>query len=166
MMRPEAWISALILVVCAGHASRADETRASVAAVAGRIVLQVHAVGAQIYECRTDSAGGLVWMFREPIASLFNEGKTVGHHFAGPSWELADGSRIVGMVAAKAAGATDVDIPWLKLTVSDQQGEGMLRPVTTVPRINTVGGVKAGSCTTVGAMVGEPYAADYVFSGP
>jgi Protein of unknown function (DUF3455) len=31
----------------------------------------VHAVGAQIYECKPDSSGNLTWQFREPIAALF-----------------------------------------------------------------------------------------------
>ena len=50
--------------------------------------------------------GKLAWAFREPIATLFQDGKTVGRHYAGPTWELSDGSAVVGKVAASAPGAT------------------------------------------------------------
>jgi hypothetical protein len=33
-------------------------------------ILTVQAEGAQIYECKADSGGKLVWQFREPIAAL------------------------------------------------------------------------------------------------
>jgi Protein of unknown function (DUF3455) len=47
------------------------------------VMLTVHAEGAQIYECKVNS-GKLVWQFREPIAALIADGKTVGRHYAGP----------------------------------------------------------------------------------
>jgi hypothetical protein len=40
--------------------------------------------GAQIYQCKADAEGGLAWVLREPIASLFLNDKTVGRHYAGP----------------------------------------------------------------------------------
>src|ERR1700736_2310091 len=58
-------------------------------------VLQVHAEGAQIYQCEADASGRMAWQFREPIASLFSDGKTVGRHYAGPTWEI-EGSEIIG----------------------------------------------------------------------
>ena len=57
-------------------------------------VLTLHAEGAQVYECKADPAGRLVWEFREPVATLIEAGKTVGRHYAGPHWEHADGSVI------------------------------------------------------------------------
>ena len=152
--------------VLAGTAAWADEAQDAVAASAGTMVLAVHAEGAQVYECRPEAGGRLTWQFREPIATLIEDGKTVGRHFAGPSWELADGSRIVGQVQAHAPGTTAADIPWLKLGVASRQGEGRLKEVTTVQRIHTAGGSKTGPCGQAGAMAAEPYAADYVFSRP
>jgi uncharacterized protein DUF3455 len=53
-------------------------------------------------------------------------------------------------VSAKAAGnapgKTVNDIPWLKLEVTDRRGHGTLTGVTAVQRIDTQGGVHAGSC--------------------
>src|SRR5258707_6515757 len=81
------------------------------------VVLTVQAEGAQVYECKAAADGKLGWAFREPIATLLLDGKTVGRHYAGPSWEHADGSAVVGKVAGNAPGATPKDIPWLKLDV-------------------------------------------------
>jgi hypothetical protein len=57
----------------------------AVAAPNEAIVATVHAEGAQIYDCKADAGGKLVCQFREPIATLLIDGKTVGRHFAGPS---------------------------------------------------------------------------------
>ncbi len=141
----------------------AADIPAPVAAPGETVVIQVHAEGAQIYECKADAAGMLTWQFREPIATLFKDGKTVGRHFAGPSWEATDGSAVIGKVAGKAPGATPKDIPWLKLDVADKRGEGLLTSVTTVQRLETKGGGFEGSCQQAGSFHVEPYSAEYVF---
>ena len=144
----------------------ADESREAVAAPRGTSSLKVQAVGAQIYDCKADAGGHPVWTFREPIASLMIGGKTVGRHYAGPTWEMADGSLVVGKVVAKAPGPSAADIPWLKLAVSERKGDGLLKDVTTVQRIATEGGTKDGPCPVEGASAAQPYTADYVFSRP
>jgi hypothetical protein len=126
-------------------------------------VSTVHAEGAQIYECKADVTGRLTWQFREPIATLLLDGKTVGRHFAGPSWEFDDGSAITGKVVASASGATPGDIPWLRVDVTTHRGRGQLSAVATVQRINTKGGATAGACDRSGAFLSVPYAANYVF---
>lgn len=132
---------------------------------AGRLgSLTVHATGEQIYECRSTGAGSLAWGFREPRATLFENGKVVGRHFAGPTWQMADGSAVVGKVKTQMPGTTKKDIPLLKLEVANRYGHGELDTATTVERLNTRGGVFSGSCMTPGAVHGEPYSADYVFS--
>ena len=70
-------------------------------------VANVHAVGAQVYECKVGANGHLVWQFREPIATLFIAGKTVGRHYAGPSWEMTDGSAVSGTRGGAADGMCD-----------------------------------------------------------
>ncbi|MGE0034169.1 MAG: DUF3455 domain-containing protein [Xanthobacteraceae bacterium] len=146
------------------HASAANaEAPDAIAARGETHVATVHAQGAQVYECKADAAGKLAWQFREPIATLFEHGKTVGRHYAGPNWEFADGSAIVGKVVARAPGATDNDIPLLKLEVTSRRGTGRLAEVTTIQRINTKDGVTEGSCPKAGAFLSVPYAADYAF---
>src|SRR5882724_10990317 len=60
----------------------------AIAAPGETVVLTVQAEGAQVYECKAGADGKLGWAFREPIATLLADGKTVGRHYAGPSWEV------------------------------------------------------------------------------
>jgi hypothetical protein len=135
----------------------------TIAAPGETVVLTVHAEGAQVYECKAGADGKLAWAFREPIATLFVDGKTIGRHYAGPNWEHMDGSAVVGKAAGNAPGATADDIPWLKLQVTASRGSGVLSGVTTVQRINTKGGKADGACDKVGTFKSMPYSADYVF---
>ena len=127
------------------------------------IVLTVHAEGAQLYECKAGADGKPAWAFREPIATLLAEGKTVGRHYAGPNWEHSDGSAVVGKAAGNAPDTTPNDIPWLKLEITSRRGSGILAGVATVQRINTQGGKLEGACDKPGAYRSAPYSADYVF---
>ena len=122
-----------------------------------------HAEGAQLYECKADAAGKLTWQFREPIATLIADGKTVGRHYAGPNWDLTDGSGVSGKVVGRAPGASAKDIPLLKLDVVSQHGTGQLSGTTTIQRLNTKGGAAEGACETAGAFMSVPYSADYAF---
>jgi len=135
----------------------------AIAAPGEAAVLTVHAEGAQVYECRAGADGKPAWAFREPIATLLVEGKTVGRHYSGPNWEHSDGSAVVGKAAGNAPGATPNDIPWLKLEVISHRGSGILTAATTVQRINTMGGKLEGACDKAGAFKSAPYSADYVF---
>ena len=135
----------------------------AIAAPGEILVATVNAVGAQVYECKADAAGKLAWQFREPIATLLIAGKTVGRHYAGPNWEMTDGSSVSGKVAARAPAANPSDIPMLKLSVAVRRGAGQLAGVTTIQRINTRGGVANGRCQSTGAFLSMPYTADYAF---
>jgi Protein of unknown function (DUF3455) len=126
-------------------------------------MVTIHAEGAQIYECKADAGGKLAWQFREPIAALMIDGRTVGRHFAEPSWELADGSATTGKVAGRAPGASAKDIPLLKLEVTSQRGAGQLTGASSIQRINTRGGMAEGACEQGGTFLSVPYSADYVF---
>jgi len=156
---------ALLALSGAVMSARAAETPLpdAIAAPGETVVLTVHAEGAQVYECKASADGKSAWVFREPIATLLVDGKTVGRHYAGPNWESSDGSAVVGKLAASVQGATADDIPWLKLNVISQRGSGILTGVTTVQRINTRGGKLEGACDKVGTFRNAPYSADYVF---
>ena len=156
----------IALVLLSRSPAWAEPSRDDIAAPVGNLVEKLHGIGAQIYECKADPHGDLMWTFREPLASLMIDGRTVGHHFTGPTWELTDGSRITGKVIAQAPAPATGDIPWLKLEVSDRKGSGGFDGVTTVQRVATVGGKKSGPCTVAGQLLAEPYAADYLFWRP
>src|SRR5229473_3463605 len=133
----------------------------AIAAPGESAVVTLHAEGAQVYECKAGSDGKLAWAFREPIATLLLDGKTVGRHYAGPNWEHVDGSAVVGKAVANVAGKTPSDIPWLKLEATAHRGSGLLSGVTTVQRINTQAVVPAGAQRRAGTHEHRP-----VFMGP
>jgi hypothetical protein len=135
----------------------------AIAAPGETVVLTLHAEGAQVYECKAGADGKFAFAFREPIATLLVDGKTVGRHYAGPNWEHSDGSAVVAKAAGNTPGATANDIPWLKLEVTSGRGNGVLSGVTTVQRINTKGGKLEGACEQAGSFKSAPYSADYVF---
>jgi hypothetical protein len=157
-------LAVLTLMIAAGTGfGQAQTIPDGVAAPGEKTVLSVYAEGAQVYECKADTQGKLAWTFREPVATLLVDGKTVGRHYAGPSWELADGSVIQGKVIGRAPGATASDIPLLKLEVSSRKGSGQFSDVTTVQRLNTKGGQLEGTCDKAGTYKSVAYATDYVF---
>jgi len=163
MKIPISALAVSLLVVGPFIPAATAQMPAAISAPGEAPILTVRAVGAQIYECRADGGGKLVWQLREPIAALIFEGKTIGRHYGGPTWELADGSAITGKVSARAPGATAKDIPLLKLEVVSRRGSGQLSGVTTIQRINTKGGMAEGPCEAEGELLGVPYLADYVF---
>ena len=155
---------AAFLLPAAFATARAETPLPSAIAAPGEaVVLSVHAEGAQVYDCKAGPDGKLAWAFREPIATLMAEGKTIGRHYAGPNWEDVDGSAVVGKVSGNAPGATASDIPWLKLEVISRRGSGVLTNATTVQRINTSGGKLDGACDKAGATKSAPYSAEYIF---
>jgi hypothetical protein len=50
----------------------------AIAAPGETAVLTLHAEGAQVYQCKAGADGKLNWVFREPIATLLLDDKTVG----------------------------------------------------------------------------------------
>jgi hypothetical protein len=157
-----------LVFVLALTGSLATDARAedatTIAVNSGVPIAKLEAAGAQIYVCTKNAAGASNWTFREPVASLLEEGKTVGRHFVGPTWEFADGSRVQGEVVNKAPGTTAKDIAWLKLSVKDPPKSGLVAGATSVLRIDTKGGVFEGACDNEGELHSEPYTATYIFA--
>ena len=140
------------------------QVRAALTAPGDNVLATLSATGVQVYECRA-GGGGLAWAFKEPRAELFRDGRRIGRHFAGPSWEHEDGSRIVAKGVARADAPGPGDIPWLRLEVTEHHGAGAFANVRFVQRINTRGGVAAGACPEAGRVLEVPYTADYVLIG-
>lgn len=127
------------------------------------LIVLLHAEGVQLYECKAGPSGTPVWHFREPIATLIENGRSVGRHFAGPTWELDDGSAVNAHVVARAPGEKPEDIPLLWLEARAHRGNGKLSETATVERLSTKGGVASGACNATGAFLSVPYSADYAF---
>lgn len=134
-----------------------------------QLLLQVHAKGDQIYTCKGDAAQ-FTWTLKAPDAQLFDSnGKPFGKHFAGPSWEANDGSRVTGKAIANAPSPDADSIPWLLVNILTHDGSGVLSRATTIQRLNTKGGKSPASgcdASHVGQEVRVPYSADYLFYAP
>lgn len=131
-----------------------------------KLLLQVHAKGDQIYICKGEG-GQFSWSLKAPDAQLFDaSGKPFGKHFAGPSWEAGDGSRVTGKAVANAASPDADAIPWLLVNVVGHEGNGVLSRATSIQRLNTKSGKAPGSgcdASHIGQEVRVPYTADYLF---
>lgn len=134
-----------------------------------KLTMIVPAKGVQVYECRAkkDAGGGYEWAFVGPEADLYDlRGAGIGRHYGGPHWEAADGSKVVGTLKARADAPVARAIPWLLLDTKSVGPDGAFSMVTSIQRLNTVGGAapKDGcSPATAGKPARVPYAADYYF---
>jgi Protein of unknown function (DUF3455) len=134
-----------------------------------QLFLQLHAKGDQVYTCKSTS-GQFTWILKAPDAQLFDkDGKPFGKHFAGPSWEANDGSRVTGKAVANAPSPDANSIPWLLINVVSHEGAGLLSRATTIQRLNTSGGKAPSSGCDASHADQElrvPYSADYLFYAP
>jgi hypothetical protein len=121
------------------------------------------AKGVQIYVCRVEGVAN-EWEFKAPEAELTDaQGRLFAKHYAGPTWEARDGSKIVGKVLANEPAPKAGTIPWLLLS-TDSSGSGVLAGVHFAQRVNTSGGVgPTGACPTAGTERRVEYMADYIF---
>ena len=123
--------------------------------------LQAHAIGVQIYSCNATG-----WALAGPRANLYDKhGKLVATHFAGPTWQAKDGSKVVG-ARVNGVKVDPTAIDWLLLSTTSTT-PGRFGGTTYIQRINTTGGLipAAADCNagTVGTQREVPYTADYVF---
>ena len=134
-----------------------------------QLFLQLHAKGDQVYTCK-EGATAFLWELKAPDAQLFDkDGKPFGKHFAGPSWEANDGSRVTGKAVANVPSPDADSIPWLLVNVVSHEGTGVLSRATSIQRLNTKSGkAPASGCDSVraGQAVRVPYSADYLFYAP
>lgn len=105
--------------------------------ILARSPFRLYARGVQIYHWN-----GSTWSFDGPSADLSHDpaGKrTVGTHYAGPTWETRNGSKVVGTVFAACSPDPDA-IPWLLLAAESTGGPGLFERVVWIQRVNTAGG--------------------------
>ena len=131
------------------------------------LFLEALATGVQIYECAPRSDSGYQWAFKAPEAALADRsGRSLGKHYAGPTWESDDGSTVVGEVKASDPGPNPSAIPWLLLSAKSNSGSGAFSVATSIQRVSTIGGVApAEPCTAanVRQVARVPYTASYYF---
>ena len=105
--------------------------------------------------------------FQCPEAVLFdNNGKNVGTHYAGPTWESTDGSK-VGAKRLRGVKATEPNaVPWLLAVAVSHEGNGIFSDINNIQRLNTTGGVEPSTkadASNEGRIVWVPYTATYYF---
>jgi Protein of unknown function (DUF3455) len=133
------------------------------------LFLEALASGVQIYECaaKPDQPATFEWVFRAPEAALVDRpGRSLGKHYAGPTWESVDGSTVVGEVKARDPGPTPSAIPWLLLASKSTGGAGVFTPTKSIQRVQTVGGIAPSEpCSSANAkqVARVPYTATYYF---
>jgi hypothetical protein len=110
------------------------------------------------------------WTLKAPDAQLFDKnGKPFGKHFAGPSWEANDGSRVTGKADPNPPSPDPHSIPWLLIRIISHDGSGVLSRTTNIQRVNTKGGkAPASGCDASHAdqEARVAYSADYRFYAP
>jgi Protein of unknown function (DUF3455) len=133
------------------------------------LLLKAAAKGSQIYTCQASAPNQFAWTLKAPEAELFDEQKQpLGRHYAGPTWESKDGSKVVGQVKAKVEPSQAEAIPWLLLETKSSEGKGIFSQVKWVQRLNTVGGkAPTEDCdsTHQNQETKVSYTADYYFYG-
>lgn len=132
------------------------------------LLLHLHGQGNQIYACQS-AAGAYAWKLKAPDAKLFGEsGELAGRHFAGPTWEANDGSRVTAKMAASVPSPVSGSIPWLLLTAIGHDSKGIMARVQSIQRLDTKGGVAPNAGCGAANKNDEtavPYEADYYFYG-
>jgi hypothetical protein len=151
-----------------GHAGAPAAVPESLRPAANEVlVLKASATGTQNYECRAGDGGVPAWTLVGPDAQLADDGgKALGRHYAGPTWESTDGSKVVGEVKAKAPAPDGRSVPWLLLKAKSTSGTGVFSRVTSIQRTDTVGGLAPETgCDAqhAGAKQASPYRALYSF---
>ena len=112
-----------------------------------------YAKGVQIYRCLPSKADAAKneWTFQAPEAALFSDAaltRGIGKHYAGPTWEGNDGSKVVGDVRGNVAAPDGNSIPWLLLAAKSTSGGGQFGSVSSIQRVDTKGGrAPQGNCS-------------------
>jgi hypothetical protein len=128
--------------------------------------LQLIGKGVQVYTCKPTTSG-FGWALKGPDAVLTDvDGKTVGRHFAGPSWQANDGSTVVGEPLVASPSPAPGAVAWLVLHAKSHLGAGIFAEVAYIVRTATDGGAAPSTgcdAAHAAAEVREPYSATYTF---
>ena len=167
-------VSATALFAVAGCATSLvtipADLPAPLRAPAGQMAfVEALATGVQIYECapKPGESSAFAWTFRAPEATLSDRsGRAIGRHYAGPTWESVDGSKIIGHLKASDPGPDPAAIPWLLLTAKSSSDAGTFAQAASIQRVRTVGGIaptERCDATNAAQIARVPYTATYYF---
>jgi Protein of unknown function (DUF3455) len=136
------------------------------------VVLETVGVGTITYQCRAKAnmAGQFEWVFVGPDAVLNSRaGKSLGKYYGPPAtWESADGSKVTGAQVAISP-APSGNIPLQLVKANSAMGEGAMKGISFIQRVQTKGGVAPSSvcdAKTVDSKQIVNYRSDYIFYKP
>ena len=158
-MRSTPLIAFAFAVACASQKPLTTPKELEVPPDGSKLLFSGKAEGAQFYACATEG-----WKLKAPDAEVVNDAGDKLRHYAGPTWEASDGSKVVGEVKAKAQ-VDAAAIPWLLLGAKATEGTGQLAHTRWIQRLETRGGKAPDGGCQAGAEVRVPYAALYRFWG-
>jgi Protein of unknown function (DUF3455) len=121
-------IALVLAVACMARDSIAQTAKESIDVPPhSRLLLRAVGSGDQVYGCVNGR-----WALTAPDAKLLNqEGPVIGRHFAGPTWQLNDGSWVKGNAVAKQVVPDATAVPWLLLESvggTGRLGDGTIYP--------------------------------------
>jgi hypothetical protein len=152
-----ALLAAAAIAFTSAHASTGDSPSSAV---------MLQGKGVQIYAC-TKVNDAYAWKLTAPDAVLYDAaGQAVGKHFAGPTWQSNDGSKVVAEAVSASPSPEAHAVAWLVLHAKDHGGSGSMAAVDYIVRANTTGGVAPhDGCDEAhaNAQVRVPYTAAYLF---
>src|SRR5678816_4319150 len=109
---PQVSLKTLCVIGCIYASMLGCQSVPSELAVKGPQVAKVHATGVQIYTWDSE------WKLKAPEATF--TGDITGKHYAGPTWESTDGSKVKGHKLREHP--VDGAIPWLLLDCTAREG--------------------------------------------
>ena len=151
-------IALVLAVACMTRDSIAQAAKESIDVPPhSRLLLRAMGSGDQVYGCINGN-----WVLTAPDAKLLNQnGSVIGRHFAGPTWQLNDGSSVKGRAIAKQSAPDATAVPWLLL--ESVGGTGRLGAVRFIQRTETHGGNAPDRSCSQSAVLRVPYTATYSF---
>jgi Protein of unknown function (DUF3455) len=152
--------SLLAAFLVAAPALLAQSLPTSIDVPAGaRLLWSARAKGAQIYACTDDH-----WKLKAPQAELFNAGgKRIGKHFAGPTWQLTDGSQVRGKAIGSRPAPQKGSAAWLLVEAVPGSATRKLAKVAYIRRTRTHGGAAPAEACSGDQTKYVPYTATYSF---
>jgi hypothetical protein len=124
--------------------------------------------GVYIYQCRQSplDPNAYEWGFVAPDATLYEGSRTTARHATVGLYESSsDRSSLSGVVRASQAAGTR-NLPWVLMRAQPLSESGLFANVTSIQRVNTVGGAAPTTgCgpDNTGAEQRVAYQADYYF---
>ena len=122
------------------------------------------------YACRRQSGagGGYAWVAGASAGRLYDLYlREIGWSYGGPTWKSVDGSKVTGQALA-AAPAGEGHLPLQLLRAAQASGQGTMRGVSFIQRLNTRGGAapkRPCDARQEGREVAVAYEAEFVFYG-